>query len=717
MKGSLYSFTTFLIILSLLLGFTGNTNLEGAKKKAYEQIKYPELNSFKLPEIQKCETANGIKIRLIHDDKLPLVSLEVLFKGGSAYEPTSKVGLASITARMLRIGGTKEMKSDDLEKFLDNNGISISISADVDHYRVSLNCLKENLDSALSILSDMLREPAFDQEKIEEVKTQFGSAIARQNDTPESITRREFSKLVYGKNSPFASVLEYQHLENITKQDIEKMHQTYFAPDNMLLGVVGPLNSDELKKIIEKNFNKWNNQAQIPPFPTAKEQTHDFKVGFAAKSNLNQSYFSVGHLGIKENLEEKAKIKVFNSIFSTGFDSRLNRRIRVKMGLTYGARGGIRAEYLYPGITSFTTFTKSESTLDAINAIFDEINRIRTEKVTEQELKKAKDFFVNSFVFNYSTPGRIMFRTLQHEFYGIPANIDNKVLEDIKAVTAQDILELSQKYLHPEKMVVFVVGNEKKIKEGGDLSELGKVNNIDISIKPPPIKEKIPAATPQMLEKGKKLIASLYNTTYKGYKNLKSLEISNEIKMNTMGRTIDIKGTSTILYPDKKRSDMTIMGMMKIERIVNGNKGVIKQMGQEKSISEEEIEKDRFGDLYDIFMSLEKGKYNFQYLKEEKIDGKTYDIIYLFDAQKNWEKFFINKNTKLIEYEEKMFQLPGQNGIGREVKSNFKTVNGIPFAYSSKTYVKDKVVMEGTITQIKVNPKVDPTIFKIQEKK
>lgn len=718
MRRSPCIFFVFTLTIIFFLVHAGPGPAFAAKKRAFDQIKYPELNPLKLPDIRKANTENGIKLRLIKNEKLPLVSMRILLEGGEAYEPLAKIGLATITAQLLRIGGTKELTGDQVDRYLDSNGISISFSVEADYFRVSLSCLKENLDKALSILAKMLQQPAFDREKLEEIKTQLGSAIARRNDTPNSIRSREFNKLIYGADSPFGMVLEYEHLENISKQDVVILYRTFFAPDNMLVGVVGPLEQDELRQMIEKHFGKWQKKSRIPPFPEVKKQSHDVKVYFAEKSNINQSYFSVGHLGIKENPEEKAKIMVFNSIFSSGFDSRLNRRIRVKMGLTYGARGGINAEYLYPGITGFTTYTKSESTLEAIKAVFDEINIIRRELVEEKELKKAKDYLLNSYVFNYSTPIRIMSRNLANEFYGVPEDIDEKLPGDIKKVTAKDILNVAQKYLHPDDIIVLVVGNQEKIAESGELSQLGKVKTIDISIKPPPLKEKIPPASPEMLEKGKEILTSLMKSTYKGYKQLKSLEITKDAFMTVSGRTIDIKSKTRILYPDKLYNEASIMGgMMKVESIINGKTGVTKRMGQQTPMSEEEIEKQRFGDLYDIFTSIEKGKYKFQYLKEEKINGKTFDVIYIFDSQKNWVKFFINRDTRLIELEEQLSRYPGQQGTARTIKSGFKTINGITFAFQSKTYVNDKVVMESTTKQIKVNPRVDSSVFLIEEKK
>ena len=702
-----------ILLVTLLVGGVGD--IFAAKARPVDKLKFPELNKIKLPEIQKTGIANGIKLRLIKNDKLPLVSLQIYLKGGDVYDPPSKLDLAYITAQLIRIGGTKELSGDEVDKMLDSNGISITISSNNDYFEISLTCLKESFDKSLSILSKILREPAFDEEKLEEIKTKESTTISRRNDQPGSIARREFNKLIYGAGSPFAPVPEYEHLDNISKSDAVMTYKKFFAADNMLVGVVGPLEIAELKQLFEKHFGTWNTKSRIPPFPKVKEQTYDFKVAFVEKSNLNQSYFALGHLGIKENMTEKAKIMVFNDIFSEGFASRLTARIRVKMGLTYGVSGSIGREFLYPGKTSFSTFTKCPSTLEAIEAIFEEIDIIRKEKVNEEELKDAKNSLLNSYVFEFSTPDRILSNALEREFYGIDEELEKKYVEDIKKVTADDVFEVAQKYLHPDKMVVFVVGNEKLIKEGGDLSKLGKVKTLDISIPPPALKEKIPPATPEMLEKGKKFIASLQAKKYKGYKGLTSKEMSAAMKITMQGRTMEMETKSTTLYPDKSYMEMSFMGM-KMQRIINGKKGVFNQMGKKRRIPAEDIEKEKFGDLYDIFHSKEKDKYAFQYLKEEEIDGKTYDVLYVFDAQKNWVKLFINRQTGLIEIEEKISNMMGQSGIGRIVKSDFRTIKGIPFSFKSEIYIKDKKAMEITVKEIKVNSKVDKSIFKIEEK-
>jgi zinc protease len=699
------------IILAAIVMFSSLNNGFATQKRGIDSLKYPELNSFKLPEITKSEIPNGIKLRLIKSDKLPLVNMVIMVKGGSVYDPPSKVGLSSIMTQLLRIGGVKNVSGDEMDKLLDSKGISIDISASDDSFNISLSCLKDNFEDAVSLLSRILKEPVFSQEKLDETVTRMASLISRRNDQPSPIASREFNKLIYGAGSPFAAVQEYEHLDNITRDDVAAMYKRFIAPDNMLAGIAGPLEMSEVKQIFEKYFGDWNTKAQLPPFPVVKEQAHDFKVAFIEKSGLNQSYLSIGNLGIKTNLPEMAKIKVFNSIFSTSFASRLMSRIRVKMGLTYGVSGGIISQDLYEGVTSFSTFTKSESTIDAIKAIFEEIERIRKEKVTDKELGEAKNSFLNSYVFNYSSPARILSNSLQKEFYGYPENYEIKLQEDIKNVSVDDMLNVAQKYLSPEKMMIVIVGSEKLIK--GDLSQFGKIKKLDISIPAPALKEKIPPADPGTLAKGKKIIDSLAEKNYKGYKLLKSMETISDVKMMMRGQTIPMSTKMIQVLPGKMYMEISVMGM-KIEQIVDGKKGVMKQMGQVKSLSEEDIEKNTFGDLADVFTS--KDKYSFQYLKEETIDGKKYDVIYAFDAKKNWIKFFVNTQTNLIELEEKVTNAFGQSGVGRVLFFDIKTIEGIPSPSRIETYIKNEKIIDVTIKEVKVNSKVDPLIFKIEEK-
>lgn len=702
---------TLVIALLTVTLLTGSWNpLTAAKKKGIDKLNFPPLNSFELPEIQRAELANGIKLRLIKDDKLPMVNIRIILKGGEVYDPPGKKGVTDMTAQLIRIGGAKDLKPEELDKLLDANGITINSSVSDDTFYLTLTCLDENVDNALGILAKLLMTPAFDKDKLEELKTQAAAGISRRNDQPGGINSREFDKLIYGAGSPFASQQEYEDIDNITMQDIHMVYKTFYAPGNMLVGLTGPLTIDTFKSLFEKHFGSWQAKAHVPAFPKVKEQTYDFDVAFAQKDGLNQSYLSIGHLGIKDNLEERAKISVFNSIFSQGFSSRLMTRVRVKMGLTYGIGGGINTNILYPGKTSFSTFTKSESTIEALKAIIDEIQLITKEKVSEKELKDAKDYFLNSFVFRYRSPSMILNSALNREFYGIPEDIDKKFLEDVKKVNADDVLQIAQKYLHPDKLVILVVGDKKNIK--GDLSEIGKVKDIDIKIKAPALKEKIPEATPETLAKGKKIIDNLAANKYKAYKHLKTVSSKADMTMTMRGRTMDMGLYTQMMYPDKTYTEITVMGMQ-IKQIVNGDQGVMEQMGQKRPLPADGLKKSRFASIYSVFN--EPDKYKFQYLKEEKINDNVYDVIYIFDNDKNWVKFFVNRQSGLIEIQEKMQSVGAPEALTRIINSDYKMIKGIPYPFKTVYMQKDKTVRTVNIKEAVINPKIDPAIFKIEK--
>jgi len=697
-----------ILILTVLIVFTG---LSFPKKRKVDSIKFPALKNFSTPIIEKSNINNGIKLRLIKTDKLPLVNIVAIIKGGSVYDPSNKVGIAEMTAQLLRIGGVKGMSGEEVDAFLDANGITINISASLEDFTVYMSCLDENLEKAFEILSKIIRTPGFDKKKLEEIKTQYASSVQRRNDNPQPILSREFDKVVYGKHTPFSSVLEYEHIDNISMRDIKDEYNQFFAPNNILMGVSGPVDLKNVEGLIIKYLGNWKNRASIPAYPKVRKPNNDFKIAIANKDNLNQNYISVGNMGLMMDKKSEAAIKVFNSIFSQGMDSRLFNKVRTKLGLTYGISGGIVQNEWYPGKVYFSTFTKSESTIPVIKAIFEEIDRIKKEKVSDEELKNAKDYFLNSYVFKFSSPEKVLYSKLSDEFYGEEENAQQKLLEDIKKVTKEDIYKIAQKYLHPEEMKIVIVGNEKLIK--GKLSDFGKVKKLDISIKAPVVKEVIPMATPESLKKGTRIIARLYKKKYRGYKKLKSMEIVYDMTMNIPGRGNMTLGMKTsMVYPDKTYTEISVMGM-KMTEVVNGNKGIMNQMGRKIKLGKKQLEERRFGTEYDMYHNHKN--YKFQYLKEVKIKGKTYDLIYVFNSDKKWKKIFINKKTGLIEITESMSKQAPMIGVIRSVSSNFKTIKGIPFAFKEETLFKNKVVRTVNMKSVKVNPRIDKKLFVLEK--
>ncbi len=693
-----------LIILLLTLAI-GLTLPAAAKKRPVDSIRFPALNPLQSPEVLRAATANGIQLRLIPSDKLPLVNLEIMLRGGSVYDPADKAGLASVTAQLLRIGGAGDLKSDQVDQLLDSQGIDISISADDDMFTVSLSCLQDVFPRALDVLAKMLTQPGFDPDKLAEIKAQASSAISRRNDQPFQVQEREFNTLIYGRESPFGRVMEYEHVEAIGLEDVRSCWQTFFAPANMLCGAVGPLSIDGLQAEFGRALGGWQHATKLPAYPRAAERDYGFKVAFAEKAGMNQSYIAVGQFGSIFDRAENPKILVFNQIFSQSMDSRLFNRVRTRMGLTYGVGGGIMTQKLYPGKTYFTTFTKAESTLDAIRAIFDEIAIIRREPVTPAELDAAKDYFLNSFVFRYSTPQQIISNELVNEFYNLGADYLKQLQEGIRTVSIADVQQVAQRYLDADRMIVFVLGPQ-----GADakLGELGQLKKIDIAIPAPKLKEIIPAATPESLARGKALIAAAMKKNYSGYARVRSAASEGSLKLATPPLSIGMK--SLELYPDKSRQEMS-MPFGKFEIVVNGDRGVQKAMGQVQPMPPEQIAKSRFDEFFRIFSKPEG--YAFQYLKEETVGDQLYDVIYM-TAAGSWAKLYVNRRSALIEIVDKVESMMGREGLARKVLSGYRTIEGVAVPMKTVVSMEGKTVMELVLTDVRFNVPADPKQFEIQ---
>ncbi|MBN1196958.1 MAG: insulinase family protein [Candidatus Aminicenantes bacterium] len=699
-----------LMTIVCMIGFLV-LNLGGASGSDVDDLRYPELNEFTLPPIHKAEMENGVRLRVVRTDKLPLVDIRVLVDGGSVHDPLEKVGLASMTAGLMRIGGTEKWTGDELDLFLDRLGINLDVQAADDYFVVTVSCLHKDLDTAVSALAQVLRSPRFAKDKVDEMRTRLSSSIARRNDEPNGIADREFSRVIYGKDSPFAAVLEYAHLAAIKHADLQACYQRFFAPGNMLVGVAGPVDLAEVKTVFQRHFGDWSHKADVPAYPEVKPNPAEARVFLVEKSDLNQSTIHIGHLGTLRDLNVEPAQKVFNAIFSQGMSSRLFSRVRTKMGLTYGVGGGIETEERHPGKTAFFTFTKSGSTIKAIRAILEEVKKIRAEEVTAEELSEAKDYFINSFVFQFSSPAQILNRELSREFYGLPEGYLQRMMDQIKNVTPADVLAVAKEFLHPDQFRILIVGKEADM--DGNLSELGEVKKVDITIPPPPMEETIPEATPESLARGAAVIKQAFGTVYKGYRDLKTLRTVADMKMSVPQGTFDVTLETVTRFPDQRYTAMTIMGM-KMETVINKDKGIIRRMGQSQSLPQEQVEAGRFGSMY--HMANHADEYHFQYLKPVTVDGAPYDVVYVtpVDGKDRWRKLYFNRNNGRLEIEEQVSQMPGSAGVAREINSDFREVSGIPFAFKSVSKIKDKTVAEVTVKKVEVNSAVDESLFSLE---
>jgi len=451
--------------------------------KHYTELTFPSLPAIQLPQYERYQLDNGITVYLIEDHELPLVGGTALFRTGDRFEPADKVGLASMTAEVMRNGGTRQHSADELNQLLEQKAAGVEAGIYTTSGRVGFSGLSEDLDAVFGLFTDVIRNPAFPQDKLDLAKTQAKGAIARRNDDPEGIASRELVKLIYGADSPYARSTEYSTLDNINREDLVDFYQQYFHPETMILGIVGDFEPQKMKALIAEKLGDWkpSQKAIIPPLP-AVSQANFGGVFFVDQPQLTQSYVEMGHLGGLLNDPNYPELTVVNGVLD-GFGGRLFNNVRSRQGLAYSVYGSWVASYDYPGMFNAGGQTRSEATVPFIQGVKTEIERLQKEPITPEELAYAKESTLNSFIFNFEDPSQTLGRLMQYEYYGYPKDFIFDYQRQVQATTIEDVQRVAKQYLKPENLVILVVGNKALINPPlNSLDNQSNVTTIDVTI-------------------------------------------------------------------------------------------------------------------------------------------------------------------------------------------------------------------------------------------
>ncbi len=449
----------FIPLVLMALAAAAQTRPAAPAAPSVGDLKYPPLGEVRIPEVATFTLANGMKVYLLENHELPLVSGFALVRTGNLFDPPEKIGLAQITGAVMRTGGTAAQTGDQLDELLEGMAASVESSIGETSGRVSFSALKENTDAVLAVFRDVLTAPAFRGDKINLIKTQLRGAIARRNDEASEVAAREFNDIVYGKDNPYGWRLENEHLDRIGRDDLAAFHRRYFFPANILLAVSGDFETAAMRARLEELFGSWKpEQPAVPPFPAVRA-ARAAGTYLAVKDDVTQTFFSLGHLGGVLNDKDYAALEVMADILGGGFRSRLVRRVRTELGYAYDIRASWGANYGHPGLFAVSGSTKSASTAEALEAVKQEIDRIRTTLVTEDELRAAKDAVLNSFVFNFDRPAKTLNRMVTLDYFGYPRDFLFQYQKAVAAVTRADILRVARERLKPEEFTVVAVGN------------------------------------------------------------------------------------------------------------------------------------------------------------------------------------------------------------------------------------------------------------------
>ena len=699
--------TSLLLIASILTPAT----YVSAQATNWKQIQIAPLRPFHPRQPKRIELSNGMVIFLEEDHELPLIDGTARIRGGSVNEPAKKVGLVDIYSEVWRTGGTKSQTGDQLDDFLEVRAAKVETGGGPDSTTISFSSLKGDLDDVFKAFVDVLENPEFREDKIDIAKKGQEDGISRRNDDVSEIAHREATKLAYGADNPYARVAEYVTVDAVTRQDLIDWHAKYVHPNNIILGISGDFEAAAMEARLRAAFESWPKGETFPPFPKDLP-FHPAPPGYYVipKEDVNQSNIRMVALGTTRDNPDYYAISVFNEAFGGGFSSRLFNDIRTRLGLAYGVGGGVGTNFGHPGILQIAMGTKSQTTVESIQAVDKDIDNLEKEPFTEDDVRRAKDAILNAFVFRLDSPDKILAERMVYEYYGYPADWLDKYQAEVKKVTAADVNRVATKYMHKEQLARLVVGNTKEFDK--PLSSLGPVKEIDITIPPPSASKDEGKSAAASNPEGKALAAKVA-AAMGGLPKLQSVKTMHlNFTESDPGGTpspVDI----TLAFPDNMHADIqTPQGKLTIVATSDAAYMSMAGMGTRSmppAQKDEMLAQVHHDPIY-VVQHVDDPAFTFTAGGTEKIgdiDAAVLDI----GGAIPWVRWYVDPKTGYIVREK--YKGMGQTGPfdGETDLSDWRPVDGITLPYTHKNKQNGQETSLVEYKKIELNPTVDPKLF------
>lgn len=438
---------------------------------------FPEVR-FQIPRAERVVLQCGMPVYLLADRELPIISLTALVRTGSVHDPAARSGLAGMTGSAMRTGGAGGLAPEKMDDELEFMASTVESGIAEDMGTVSLSSLTRNFSRTLRIFRDVLLHPDFNEKRLELIRRQMIEGLRRQNDDPKEIAGREIVRAIYAGH-PLGAVPTFASVKAITRQEVSDFHRRFFRVDNMILAVSGDF---ERSAMISELNQLFGTKRPAPPLPPdritqpAAPFTAEVLLGTKA---VNQSVIRMGHLGPTKDDPDIHAVRILDYILGGSFTSRLTMEIRTNRGLAYNVDSHFDIGRRFSGTFIAETETKAESTATTISLMREIITGMTREEVSDQELKSAQEYIINSFMFGFTSPAAVATQRARLEYYGYPVDYLEKYRDSIARVTKQDVLSAARRYLKPDAFKIVVVGDAARFDK--PLTTFGAVRELELS--------------------------------------------------------------------------------------------------------------------------------------------------------------------------------------------------------------------------------------------
>jgi zinc protease len=427
------------------------------------------------PPVTHLTLDNGLVIDVVTQKQLPIVSVQLVVMSGSSSDPKGLPGVATFVADMLK-EGTKKKSAQAFAEAVEYLGAHLNVGAGQETTRISVSAMSEHFDAALALAAEATLEPRFDPKEIAKLKKRTLDELKLKKDKPHWLARREMQKALYGEHPYAISDTNEAAVNKLNQQHLSSFHTQNFAPNNAFLVVVGDVTPDVVKASAEKAFGKWKKRDVKKPAYAPPPALSARQIIVVDRPASVQSQIAIANLALKRNGTDFVPLLVANQVLGGSAASRLFMDLREKRSLTYGAYSRVD-ESVDLGAFRASAAVRTPVTGEAVGAFLEHFDRIIKEPAPEPELSAAHRYLADSFPLQIETADRVADLLADLRVYGLPADYWDSFRTMIRKVSANDALAAARSYIHPESLVIVVVGKAADIVPA--LEKYGPVRVVD----------------------------------------------------------------------------------------------------------------------------------------------------------------------------------------------------------------------------------------------
>lgn len=668
----------------------------------------PEIS---LGKTESFTLSNGMRVFVVENHKLPTIECSIQLDIHPELEG-DMAGFQDMMSELLTSGTTTRSK-DKLNGEIDQMGANISVNSE----SMRASGLKKYSDKIFELMADIAMNAVISQEELEKSKKKMLSGLETQKNEPDAMVDNVSSVVNYGSNHPYGEVATQETVKKITVARCTDYYKKYFRPNVAYMAIVGDVTVAEIKPVIEKHFGKWQ-KANVPSttYPTPSSTTKVTKVAFAPRTAAVQSVVSVTYPipELKPGMDDVIKVKVANTILGGGSQGRLFQNIREKHGWGYGSYSQIQEDDI---CGNFTASLKCKNVVSdsALEALVNEMRVIRNEKVSDTTLRNTINYMSGGFAIGLEDPKRIAQFAINIERYNMPKDYYKNYLKNLNAVTADDVMAVSKKYIRPDNANIVVAGSKEEVANKlAKFSSDGKVDYYDYAGKPIAATEA--KAVPLGLTADdvyKKYVTAIGGE--KALNGLKDIKVISTTEMQGMALTITVWKKSGNKMRQQVDANMGGKAMTFQKKVFDGTKGYQEQQGQKKDLDADEIaetkqEADLQAELHDAQYGIKRTLKGI-----ETIDGADAYIVESVDAKNNKTTEYYDEKSGMLVRQTKYDKDPSGAEVSQTTDmSDYREVpgtGGYKMAYFMSMPAGPGMTLALKVQTVEVNKGIPDTDF------